>query len=1002
MLLSPNTRLGTYEIRSRLGAGGMGEVYLAHDTRLGRLVALKILPANVAANGERMQRFIHEAQAASALNHPNILTVYEIQQIDSVHFIATEFVDGETLESRIQRACPTVADALEVIIQVASALSAAHARGIVHRDVKPANIMLRADGLVKLLDFGLAKLEDGDSLADSGAPTKVDFQTSPGTMLGTLPYMSPEQARGLQVDARSDIWSLGCVLYETITAHRPFPGQTQSDVLAAILNTAPLPLSHYARKAPQQLQDIVGKVLEKSREDRYQTVGDLLVDLRRLKKRMELAELVRTSGGQVSDDSATASHASFLIQRSEIVGRDREIAEVCQELRSESTRLVTLTGVGGTGKTTLARVVAGQLINDFPDGMCFVDLAAVRHHELVPAIVAQALGVKEGDSKPVFEAVKDYLRDRRALIVLDNFEQVLTAGAIIAELLASAPRAKVLVTSRALLQLSYEREYIVPPLAAPRSFGDGVPEDLMKYDAIKLFVERARSVNPTFTLTHDNARSIAGICARLDGLPLGIELAAARIKVLSPQAILARLVHRLKLLTGGSRDLPTRQQTMRGTMDWSYELLTEAEQRIFRRLAVFAGGFTLDFAENVVDVDDGADVLEILTSLVNKSLLLAEQQANGEVRFRLLGVVREYAHDRLDESGEVPAIRRKHAVYLLALAEEAEPNLRSAQPAESLNRLEEEYDNIREALRWSLTNDPDTAARIAVAIRYFWDFLGYLTEGLGILKEILALGDRVPSKIRCLLLSMAGNIAKFQGDYATAQGMYETGLKESRELGDLSQVSLLCRGLGGLAVENGDPEGARRFIEEALAAAREANDKFGVARSLNMLGDLARSEGDYRSARPLLAEALELCRRTGNKYATANILNNLAAADYGDGDYAASLTHFTEGLKMAQERGYKVTGDRIAISYSLDGFAALAVQDGRGELGAKLAGAAEHMRETMNFHTEPAERRFRETYLATLKALLPEPAFSEAYEQGSRLGLEECMLLALTLGSDEK
>jgi predicted ATPase len=518
------------------------------------------------------------------------------------------------------------------------------------------------------------------------------------------------------------------------------------------------------------------------------------------------------------------------------------------------------------------------------------------------------------------------------LIVLDNFEQVLPAAGILAELLASAPALKILVTSRALLQLSYEREYIVPPLAAPRSFGEGSPEDLMKFDAVKLFVERARSVNPAFALTHDNARSVAGICARLDGLPLGIELAAARMKMLSPQAILSRLVHRLKLLTGGSRDLPTRQQTMRGTMDWSYELLTEAEQRIFRRLAVFAGGFTLEFAEKVVDDDEGTDVLDIVTSLVNKSLLLAEQQARGEVRFRLLGVVREYAHDRLDESGEVPAIRRKHAAYLLALVEEAEPNLRSAQPAESLNRLEEEYDNIREALRWSLANDADTAARIAVAIRYFWDFLGYLTEGLGILKEIFALGDRVPPKIRCLLLSMAGNIAKFQGDYATAHMMYERGLKESRELGDLSQVALLCRGLGGLAVENGDPEGARRFIEEAFAAARAANDNFGVARSLNMLGDLARSEGDYRSARPLLAEALELCRQTGNKYATANILNNLAAADYGDGDYAASLAHFTEGLKMAQERGYKVTGDRIAISYSLDGFAALAEQDGRGEL----------------------------------------------------------------------
>jgi predicted ATPase len=982
----------------------MGEVYLAHDTRLGRPVALKILPANVAADRERMQRFVQEAQAASALNHPNILTVYEIQQADSVHFIATEFVDGETLERRIKRGCPTVAEALEFTIQIASALAAAHARGIVHRDVKPANIMLRGDGLVKLLDFGLAKLGKAEGIADTAAPTKADFETSPGTMLGTLPYMSPEQARGLEVDARTDIWSLGCVLYETITARRPFSGHTPSDVLAAILNTSPLPLAHYTREAPQRLQDIICKVLEKRREDRYQTAGDLLVDLRRLKKRMELAQLVRiSSGSQVPGDaSATLPHAGFLMQPSEIVGRDREIDEVCRELRSESTRLVTLTGIGGTGKTTLARVVAGQLINDFTDGMCFVDLAAVRHHELVPATIAQALGVKEGDSKPVVGALKDHLRHRRVLIVLDNFEQVLPAAGILAELLASAPALKILVTSRALLQLSYEREYIVPPLAAPRSFGEGSPEDLMKFDAVKLFVERARSVNPAFALTHDNARSVAGICARLDGLPLGIELAAARMKMLSPQAILSRLVHRLKLLTGGSRDLPTRQQTMRGTMDWSYELLTEAEQRIFRRLAVFAGGFTLEFAEKVVDDDEGTDVLDIVTSLVNKSLLLAEQQARGEVRFRLLGVVREYAHDRLDESGEVPAIRRKHAAYLLALVEEAEPNLRSAQPAESLNRLEEEYDNIREALRWSLANDADTAARIAVAIRYFWDFLGYLTEGLGILKEIFALGDRVPPKIRCLLLSMAGNIAKFQGDYATAHMMYERGLQESRELGDLSQVALLCRGLGGLAVENGDPEGARRFIEEAFAAARAANDNFGVARSLNMLGDLARSEGDYRSARPLLAEALELCRQTGNKYATANILNNLAAADYGDGDYAASLAHFTEGLKMAQERGYKVTGDRIAISYSLDGFAALAVPDGRGELGAKLAGAAEHMREAMNFHTEPAERRFRETYLAALKALLPEPGFSAAYEQGSRLRLEECMMLALTLAADEK
>jgi tetratricopeptide (TPR) repeat protein len=341
-------------------------------------------------------------------------------------------------------------------------------------------------------------------------------------------------------------------------------------------------------------------------------------------------------------------------------------------------------------------------------------------------------------------------------------------------------------------------------------------------------------------------------------------------------------------------------------------------------------------------------------------------------------------------------MQRRHAAYFLAFAEEAEPRLQGAQPATWLNLLEQEHDNIRAGLRRSLEFDAATAGRLAAAIRYFWDFQGYLTEGLKVSEEVLKLGHRVPTSARWKLLSMAGNMAKFQGHYETARRMYEEGLSEGRAAQDLPQISLSCRGLGGLALLQGNYGTARIFIEEALGVARESNDKFGVARSLNMLGDLARSLGDNAAARPLHEEALEICRQLGNKFAIANILNNLAAAEYSDGDYTTAYSHFAEGLTMAQESGDKIAGDKIAISYSLDGFAALAVRRGEPELAAKLAGAAEQLRETINFNiSEPAERRFRDACLGSLHALLSEEAFSKAYDEGRKLKLEEAIALAL-------
>ncbi len=1036
---------GHYRILKKLGAGGMGEVYLAEDASLERLVALKVLLPEIAGGGdERVRRFVLEAKAASALNHPNILTIFEFGASGETYFLASEFIKGETLRDTLNQNNLILSETLDIAIQIASALAAAHDAGIVHRDIKPENVMIREDGYIKVLDFGLAKLVERAPL-EAEAETRMQAQTQAGMIMGTVAYMSPEQARGKAVDPRTDIFSLGVVLYEMLTLQQPFTGETVNHIVVAILEKEPPPVSQFIQNAPAELERIIQKALAKNADARYTSAKDLLADLKTLQKRQEFeAELERS---QALNKQPEADTQIFKVEADKeienlppnnltenfasIIGREKEIAEIKNLLLQNEVRLLTMTGIGGTGKTTLAQAVARGLLTEFSDGVFFVELAAITNAELVISTIALPLGVKEAGGKPTLEILKDYLRDKRMLIVVDNFEQVIDAAPKIAELLSAASKLKILITSRVPLHLSAEREFVVPPLAVPDEISQISLDELLNYEAIKLFVERARNAKSNFALREENARSIAEICARLEGLPLAIELAAARVKILSPQMILTKLENRLKLLTGGASDLPARQQTMRGAVEWSYDLLNEDEKTLFRLLAVFAGGFTFEAAEAIVQSSSvlsprfsapasleeklkfevktpheggtqNPDVLELITSLVDKSLLVAKEQADGESRFRMLEVVREYALNHLEVSDEAEAMRHNHATYFLALAEEAEPHLQGAQLAKWLNCLEEEHDNLREALRWSLAYNAVTAARLAAAIRYFWVFQGYLTEGFKWSEEILKLGDGVPTAARWKILSMAGNMARYQGDYETARRMYEEGLTQGLAADDLPQISLSCRGLGGLALEQGDYTTARRFSEEALSIARKSNDKYGIARSLSMLGDLARTVGDDERARPLFEEALTICRQLDNKYAIGNILTNLAAAEYGLGDYTAANSHFAEALTMSQKLGGKILGDKISISYILDGFAALAVQRGESEMAARLAGATEQLRESINYNIEPAERRFRAVYLAELKTKMDAAAFAKLYEQGHKMKLEEVVALCLEKTGDDE
>jgi predicted ATPase/serine/threonine protein kinase len=1026
-----------YLVLDKLGRGGMGIVFRAKDLRLKRNVALKFLPGEYSKQAQPLERFQQEARAAAALNHPNICTIYEIGEHQSRPFMAMELLEGRTLKDVLADGELELEELLGLAVQIAGGLEAAHRRGVVHRDIKPANLFVTPHRQIKILDFGLAKLLSGHSLdtvhqagAEEAVAMAVPQPRVPGALAGTAAYMSPEQVRGGEVDARSDIFSLGVVLYEMAGGKRPFGGGSSAETMDAILRDDPPALPSYIPKA---LDRLVRRCLEKAPDGRFQSAADLalalislstmgkpepyqaisdsLVDLRRLKN---LPEFEAEPGRhQTPEENIPVVSARSLppnnlsVQVVSLVGREREIEQICDLLRCDGTRrLLTLTGVGGTGKTTLAQAVARQLRDEFSDGVFFIELAAVKQAELVASTIAQPLGVKAPDGKPSIEALKDYSRGRNMLLVLDNFEHLATAASLVTELLAAAPRLKIVVTSRAPLHLSLEREYLVPPLATPETSGQFSPEDLMRYEAVRLFVERACGADANFVLTDENARSVAEICVRVDGLPLAIELAAARVRVLSPRAILSRLDRRLKLLTGGALDLPTRQQTISGAMEWSYELLSAGEKQWFRRLAVFAGGFTLEAAEGVVVGQPSAvakhvtaelmiEALEGITSLVDKSLLVPKPQSDGEVRFRMLEVVREYALDRLEASGEAQQMRRHHAAYFLGIAEEAEPHLHGPQPAKWLRRLEEEHGNIRAALRWSLACDAGMAARLGAAIRYFWVFQGHLAEGLAVLQEILMLCDRAPTTVRWKLLSMAGNLARYQGDYETARRLYEEGLSDGRSVHDLRQVSLSCRGLGGLAFEQGDYPTARGFAAEALSVARQSNDRYGIARSLNMIGDLARAQGQDAAARPLYEESIAICRQLGNNYATANILTNLAAAEFGEGHYSAAHAHFTEGLTMLRESSGEVVGDKISVSYLLDGLAALAALRGETELAATVAGSAEHLRESINYNVEPAERRFRDAYIASLRTMLSEEDFSRAYGQGRKLKLDDCVALAL-------
>ena len=574
------------------------------------------------------------------------------------------------------------------------------------------------------------------------------------------------------------------------------------------------------------------------------------------------------------------------------------------------TRLLTLTGPGGTGKTRLGLRVADDVKDAFEEGVCFVPLAPITDPGRVADTIAQMLGVRGMSGIPIHERLISFLQDKHGLVVLDNFEQVVEAAPLVADLLAACPKLKILVTSRASLHVQGEHEFPVPPLAVPDAQNLPSFERLGQYEAVALFVQRACAVRPAFALSQENASSVAEICIRLDGLPLAIELAAARIKVLSPRAILARLQHRFDLLTGGACDLPPRHRTLREAIAWSYDLLTKDEKRLFRRLAVFVGGHPFEAAERVGRAVAGGElgVLDGLTSLVDKNLLGQKEQPDGEPRFFMLETIREFGLECLIASGEEALVRQAHRDFFLDLAEAAEPQLTGPQQSHWLARLKLEHDNLRAALDFA--RGP-AAARLAAALWRFWLVHGHLNEGSQRLDEILA-DPSAPPRVRVKLLTGAGTMAHNQGRYRAARALYEQSLVLFRKQDDKQGIARALNNLGWAAWRLGDYDAAWALSEESLTLHRKLDNKRGIALALNNLGWVAQYQGEYARARSYFEDTLALQRELNDTRGIAFALNNLGWTLSWQGRFTQATTLLEEALTLFQE-----VGDRQLTAFTL-------------------------------------------------------------------------------------
>jgi non-specific serine/threonine protein kinase len=1015
-------RIGPYQVLREIGRGGMGLVLLGRDARLQRNVAIKSLAPGFGEDEERLAGFRRESRIIAQLDHPHIAHVYHLLEHDGQVHLVLEYVPGRSLDEIIEQdGALELQTALDVCAQIALAMEVAHRRSIVHRDLKPANIRVTDEGVAKVLDFGIARFARRG--ADGAAVTAVaDERSGPTAAAGTPGYMAPEQAEGERVDARADIFSFGWILHECLTGAPAFPGATVAERIAAT-RTAEPDESGLPAALPDGVRQLLRSCLARNVSDRLQDIAEARAILDAALGRHATPTPYAAAGPRI-EDNLPALATSFVGRAAQLEDLSGLLAEV---------RLLTLTGAGGAGKTRIALELARRVRERFPDGVYLVELAPVTDPALVPVAVAAALGVKDCPTCTTTDALCDHLASRSTLVVIDNCERVLDAVSdLTTRFLRAAPSLHVVATSREAMKIPGEHAWPVPSLTVP---ADDDPGEVTAAEAVILFVDRARAVRPAFELTAANMAAVASICRGLDGIPLAIELAAAQTRGLTPEEIEARLDDRLRLLTLKSRGVVERHRTLRAALDWSYETLTASEQKMFRALAVFAGGWTLDAAlavcgpggcvEEERDLDD-LGVIDLLTRLVDKSLVIADH-AGRESRYRLLETMRQYAAERLELATETDGARDRHLACHLALVERYAAQLAGVGQTETLPAMEAEHENVLVALDHCdrAADGAEIALRLCGALRTFWRLHGHFKIGFAACRRALArAGAHAPTTARAAALQTAAGMALILGDYEATTTLAAEALEIERALRDDDGVARALNSLGNAAYYRGDLDEAHRRHEEGLAIRRRQMDGAGIATSLNNLGNVASDRGRHDVAARMYEEALEINRKGGNRAWEAINLNNLGLLAFYDGrldearrlheeslairrsladrhGIAESLNHLG---KMARHEGdltrarrlheeslalRRDLGDRLGMADSLDDAAMLAARLDAVELAARVFGAAERLREVISSPRREWEREEVETCLAPVRDAVGPGPYEEIVRAGYGLSSRE-------------
>ncbi|MEM1245463.1 MAG: protein kinase [Acidobacteriota bacterium] len=881
--------IGRYRVLGKLGSGGMGTVYRAHDPRLAREVAIKVI-SRIGEKGEKsLQRFETEARASSALNHPHIVTVHDIDEEEGEPYFVMELVRGADLAQASSRH-QEQSEIVRLAIQIADGLAAAHGQGITHRDLKPENVVVDERGSVRILDFGIAHIRDRVSVYDTlnealtfveedQENTSADLATRGNAqVMGTPGYLAPELLEGAMADQRSDVFSFGALLHFLASGKGPFARSSVQASLVATVIDEPEDLRAQRPDLLASFADLVADCLEKDPRKRESSFTAIQERLKGIARECELlaptnpaAELPKPSGP--------------------IFGRDEDLTSLVSLILS-GRRLITLTGTGGSGKTRLAlELVHHDEVRDRMKGQrYFVPLAGVTEPSQVAGAIVAVLGDDSTEGAGPLEAMARSINALRApvLLCLDNFEHVIEAADLVAELLQACGDLVVVTTSRERLRLAAEQVYPVPPLKVPErldTFGAiiGAP-------SVEVFVAKARQAEPNFALTPTNATDVAKICQRLDGLPLALELAAARVRMFPPHVFVERLRNDFGLLRGGSRDLHERQQTLQATINWSFELLDASEQTVFCRLSPFVGGFTMEAAEAVADPFGKLDrpLPDLLESLLEQNLIAMDME-EAEPRFLLLESMRQFATDRLAQRDEWSVTQKAHAAYFMVLAEESR-----AEKGEAIEEwyaeVARERGNYLAALSWlSQQRDTEWCVRLLTALLPYWEQGRDVDEGRRAIEKLLGqLPESPPSLAAAQLFHSAAILANSKGEELRAIQLQERGLKIHRAIGDPGGIGVALTAVAVIYINTGQFDIAKRYLKESLEIWRELDAHEHYSRTFSNLAYAVRQEGNYEEARRLYRQAAENFERLGDPIGAAWQVANEAgvAADLGSSDAA--------------------------------------------------------------------------------------------------------------------